>query len=120
VRRRLYQDMPGRMPIDAVVDPNEALAAVILRYIRYPGNSKALSIIEKIDAEMLEVVLSENHALEDRPLSELSIPKGILVALVGRKEKVFVPDGATRLKAGDHVILFASTDKMPVAADFFA
>ncbi|MDR3229988.1 MAG: Trk system potassium transporter TrkA, partial [Synergistaceae bacterium] len=48
VRRRLYLDMPDRMPIDAVVDPNEALASVILRYIRYPGRSKALSIIEKI------------------------------------------------------------------------
>jgi trk system potassium uptake protein TrkA len=120
VRRRLYLDMPGRMPIDAVVDPNEALAGVILRYIRYPGNSKALSIIAKIDAEMLEVVLPENHALEGRALSELGIPKGILVALVGRDKKVFVPDGTTRLKTGDHVILFASTAQMPTAAEIFA
>jgi trk system potassium uptake protein TrkA len=119
IRRRLYLNTPGLIPIDAVVDPNEALASVILRYIRYPGSSKALSIIEKIDAEMLEVVLSEKHPAEDIPLSELRVPKGVLVALVGRKKGVFVPDGTTRLKGGDHVILFASTAQMPTAADFF-
>jgi trk system potassium uptake protein TrkA len=119
IRRRLYQNMPALMPVDAVVDPNEALAAVILRYIRYPGSSKALSIIEKIDAEMLEVVLSEKHRLEGIPLAQLGVPKGVLVALVGRGKNVFVPEGATRLKSGDHVILFASTAQMPTAAEFF-
>ena len=119
VRRKLYLDMPGRIPIDAVVDPNEALTAVILRYIRYPGSSKALSIIEKIDAEMLEIVMPEGHALLDAPLAQLKVPKGVLVALVGRKKKVFVPDGSTCLKGGDHVILFASTAQMRLAAEIF-
>jgi trk system potassium uptake protein TrkA len=121
VRRRLYLDMPGRMPIDAVVDPNEALAAVILRHIRYPGHSEALSIIEKIDAEMLEIVMAAKHPLLGVSLAELDLPKGVLVALVGRGRKnVFVPSGTTRLEAGDHVILFASTAKMPAAAEFFS
>ncbi|MDR1978653.1 MAG: Trk system potassium transporter TrkA [Synergistaceae bacterium] len=119
VRRRLYLDMPGRMPVDAVVDPNEALASLILRYIRYPGSSKALSIIEKIDAEMLEVVLPEKHGLEGIPLARLGVPRGVLVALVGRGKNVFVPGGSTCLKGGDHVILFASTAQMPEAAKFF-
>ena len=119
VRRRLYLEMPGRIPIDAVVDPNEALTSVILRYIRYPGSSRALSIIEKIDAEMLEIVMPERHPLLDIPLMELNLPKGVLVALVGRKREVFVPGGTTRLEAGDHVILFASTPLMREAADLF-
>jgi trk system potassium uptake protein TrkA len=120
VRRRLYLDMPGRLPIDAVVDPNEALAAVILQHIRYPGHSQALSIIEKIDAEMLEIMMPEKHPILGISLMELNIPKGVLVALVARGRKnVFVPSGATRLEAGDHVILFASTVKMPAAAEFF-
>jgi trk system potassium uptake protein TrkA len=119
IRRRLYLNMPEIMPIDAVVDPNEALAAVILRYIRYPGSSKALSILEKIDAEMLEVVLSEKHKLAGISLAQMGVPKGVLVALVGRGKNVFVPDGGTQLKGGDHVILFASTAQMGVAAEFF-
>ncbi len=119
VRRHLYQDMPNHMPVDAVVDPNEALAAMILRTIRYPGHARALSIIEKIDAEMLEIVLPKEHGLTDIPLSELGLPKGVLVALLGRKQKVLVPNGATRLKAGDHLILFASTPLMREAVELF-
>ena len=119
VRRHLYHDMPNHMPVDAVVDPNEALAAVILRTIRYPGHARALSIIEKIDAEMLEIVLPEDHGLADIPLAELGLPKGVLVALLGRKQKVLVPNGATRLKAGDHLILFASTPLMREAMELF-
>ena len=119
VRRRSYLELPDRLPIDAVVDPNEALASVILRYIRYPGRSKALSIIEKIDAEMLEIVMQDGHSFEGIPLMELGLPKGVLVALIGRENKVFVPGGATRLRAGDHVILFASTAQMRNAARLF-
>ncbi|GHS85081.1 potassium transporter TrkA [Synergistales bacterium] len=120
VRRSLYQEMPDHLPIDAVVDPNEALASVILRYIRYPGHSKALSIIEKINAEMLELVLPQDTPLAGRALMDLNIPQGVLVALVGRTRKnVFVPVGKTIFEPLDHVILFASTERMPVAAEFF-
>ncbi|MDR1732233.1 MAG: Trk system potassium transporter TrkA [Synergistaceae bacterium] len=119
VRKRLYLDMPERMPIDSVVDPNAALASVILRYIRYPGNSRALSIIEKIDAEMLEIEIPQNYPMEGITLSELGVPRGVLVALVARKKEVFVPGGDTAFKAGDHVILFASTEQMPAASEFF-
>ncbi|MDR1873944.1 MAG: Trk system potassium transporter TrkA [Synergistaceae bacterium] len=123
VRRRLYREMSDRMPADAVVDLNGALASVILRYIRYPGYSKALAVIEKVDAEMLEVVMPEGHAMLGMPLSELGLPGGVLVALVGRragrKKEVFVPDGTTRLQAGDQVILFAASSRMHEAAERF-
>jgi trk system potassium uptake protein TrkA len=124
VRRRLYLDMPGRIPIDAVIDPNEALSSVILRYIRYPGSSKALSIIERIDAEMLEVVMPAGHELLGTPLQALDLPKGVLVALVGRnlegrRKEVFVPDGTTCLQADDHVILFAASTLMGETAERF-
>ncbi|NLL37210.1 MAG: Trk system potassium transporter TrkA [Fretibacterium sp.] len=119
VRRRLYQNMPELMPVDAVVDPNEALASVILRYIRYPGHARALSIIEQIDAEMLELAMPEGSELIDIPLAQLKLPKGVLVALVGRGENVFVPTGATRLRAGDHMILFATTALMQEVVRLF-
>ena len=120
VRHKRYLNMPELIPmIDAVVSPNEALALFMLRCVRYPGGSKALSIIEKIDAEMLETVLPKGHALEKIPLSECKLPKGVLVALVGRGKRVFVPDGTTRLSGGDHLILFASTPDMRTAAEFF-
>ena len=120
VRRKLYQDMTKHMPVDAIVDPNEALSSTILRTIRYPGHARALSILESenIDAEMLEVVL-ENSAMADKTLAELGLPKGVLVALLGREGSVSVPDGATKLQMGDHLILFALSELMREAAEMF-
>ena len=120
VRRRLYRDMPKYMPVDAVVDLNEALSSTILRTIRYPGHARALSIIEKIDAEMLEVVLPAKHSRAGIPLSDLGLPKGVLVALLGRGKRVFVPMGSTKLEPGDHLILFASTALMREAVELFS
>ena len=105
--------------IYAVVDSNEALAEMILRTIRYPGHARALSIIEKIDAEMLKIVLPAEHGLTDIPLAELKLPKRVLVTLLGKKEKVIIPNEATRLQAGDHLILFASTSLMREAMELF-
>ena len=119
VRRKLYHDMPGLLPVDLVMNPNEALASVILRTIRYSGHALALSMIEKIDAEMWEVELPKGHPMTDKPLKELALPKGVLVALVDDGSDVVIPDGNTQMRAGDKLILFATTKLMPSALKLF-
>ena len=119
VKRKEYQDLTSCMPVDAVVDPNEALANLILRVVHYPRHTLAFSMIETIDAEMLEVVLPEDLDLVGKTLAQIKLQKGVVVALLGRGEKVLVPSGATQLLAGDRVILFALTSMMPDAARMF-
>ena len=119
VTRKDYQQLTASMPVDAVVDPNEALANLILRIVHYPKHTLAYSMIENIDAEMLEVVLPEGLPLVGMTLAELKLQKGVVVALLARGEQVLVPSGATRLLAGDRVILFALTDMMHDAAKLF-
>ena len=119
VKRKDYQNLTECMPVDAVVDPNEALANLILRVVHYPRHTLAFSMIEDINAEMLEVVLSENVALVGKTLAELRLQKGVVIALLARGERVLVPSGSTQLLAGDRVILFALTSMMPEAAKMF-
>ncbi len=119
VKRKEYQDLTQCMPVDVIVDPNDALASLILRMVHYPRHTRAFSIIEKINAEMLEVVMSGSNDLIGKTLAQIKLKKGVVVALLGRGEKVLVPTGATQLMAGDHVILFALTSMMPEAAKLF-
>ena len=119
VKRKDYQDLTDSMPVDAIVDPNASLANLILRVVHYPGHTMAFSMIERINAEMLEVVLPEGNMLIGRTLAEISLKKGAVVALIGRGDKVLVPTGSTRLEASDHVILFALTSMMPETAELF-
>ena len=119
VKRKDYQEMTQCMPVDAIVDPNEALANLILRFVHYPKHTRAFSMIEKINAEMLEVVLPENIGLIGKTLAQIKLKKGVVVALLKRGDNVFVPFGSTQLLAGDRVILFALTEMMPEAARLF-
>ena len=120
VKRKDYQDAVNYMPVDAIVDPNEALANVILRFVHYPKHTLAFSMIERINAEMLEVVMPEHNELAGKSLMELKLPKGVIIALLGRGDDVLLPTGATRILAGDHVILFALTSMMPEYAKLFS
>lgn len=119
-KRKEYQDLTQCMPVDVIVDPNDALASLILRVVHYPRHTRAFSVIEKINAEMLEVVMPENNELIGRTLAQIKLDKGVVVALLGRADKVLVPTGATQLMPGDHVILFALTSMMPEAAKLFS
>ncbi len=118
VKQKRYQELSDRLDI-SIVNPNEALAALILRMVHYPGHTRALSIIEKINAEMLELVMPEDNKMLGKTLMNLKLPKGVLIALMERGDKILVPTGATQLLAGDHVILFASTDLMRQTAELF-
>ncbi|MBR6901325.1 MAG: Trk system potassium transporter TrkA, partial [Synergistaceae bacterium] len=119
VKRKDYQELTQAMPVDAIVDPNEALANLILRVVHYPRHTRAFSIIERINAEMLEVILHEDNELIGRTLAQIKLKKGVVVALLGRGEQVLIPTGATQLLAGDRVILFSLTSMMPEAAKLF-
>ncbi len=119
IKRQDYQDMAGYMPVDAIVDPNNALADVILRVVHYPGHTRAFAMIDRINAEMLEVVLPSDISLIGKTLAEIRLKKGAVVALIGRGNDVLVPAGNTKMLAGDHVILFALTSMMPETAKLF-
>jgi trk system potassium uptake protein TrkA len=111
-RRKLYAKLDSYMSVDSIVNPNSALASLILRHARYPGGSGVLSIIDKIDAEMFEAVLPEDSPAVGRPIIDLGLPKGIIVALAERRGHVFVPVGSSILMPGDRVIVFATADMM--------
>ncbi|MDN5367758.1 MAG: trk/ktr system potassium uptake protein [Thermovirga sp.] len=117
VRRGFFEKLDKYLPVDAMVNPNEALASVIMRYVLYPSAAGGLSIIERIDAEILEVTISKDSSALGVRISEIGFPKGALIALVYRRGQVFVPTGDTKLEDGDQVVLFASSDKMQQALD---
>jgi Trk K+ transport system NAD-binding subunit len=56
----------------------------------------------------------------DQSLAELDLPKGVVVGGISRAETTFVPDGSTRVRLGDRVILFATADDIEETADLFS
>jgi trk system potassium uptake protein TrkA len=74
-----------------------------LNFLR-KGNVVATASVAGDTAEVLEACLSANSPLLDIPLMEIKFSAKIILLAVMRDEKVFIPNGSTRLQVDDHVI----------------
>lgn len=117
VRRRSYARLDVPLAVDSIVNPNGALASVILRYARYPSGSGALPIIENADVEMLEAYIPSKSPAAGRAIMNLELPRGAIIALIVRQDATFVPAGATVLQKKDRVVLFAEPGLIPEVMD---
>ena len=110
-----YLNMINHIPLDAIVNRNQALADGIIRNVRFPGSSHMLMLFDEIDAETVEITLDENSIVDTKTLKQLKLPSGSVIGLIERKNELLIPGGDTELKAGDKVYLFASSEIMPEA-----
>jgi trk/ktr system potassium uptake protein len=92
--------------IDAPISPRLLTASVILKFVR---RGRVLSVFElpESEAETLEVVVLPGTPAAGRSLEALALPADALVGAIVRGEDVLVPERATVLEVGDHVILLA-------------
>ncbi|HOB11228.1 MULTISPECIES: Trk system potassium transporter TrkA [Acetomicrobium] len=108
VRNDTYRKLEGRLSLDAMVNPNEALVAAIMRYVTLRTKGAAMSTIEQINAEMIDLVVPEGAFVVGKKIMDLHISPTAIVVLVQRGEDIFVPDGMTTLKPNDRVLLYTN------------
>jgi potassium/hydrogen antiporter len=63
---------------------------------------------EEINADLEDLIVPYNSSAVNKPLFELGIPKGSLIALICRDEKYFIPNGSTVLNGGDVLLVIAN------------
>ncbi len=115
VRKKIYSQLSSRVPLDAVVNPNDSLSSLILKRIRYPETSGTLSLIGRIGAEILEITLPPESSAAGKAVAEINLPKGVLIAMVSRQGENLMPKGNLVLHGGDVLLLFAMEDRMTPA-----
>lgn len=62
---------------------------------------------DETDVSFVKIVVGENHPWSGRQLCECVMPREFLVVLILRGEEVIVPDGKTRIGAGDVLVTAA-------------
>jgi trk system potassium uptake protein len=113
-RDDLLQPLGGRdllrehVGIDRVVWPEAQLAENIERIVTVPGALDAETFAQGRVA-LLEYRLDPGSRLLGTPLSGVPLPRGVLIVAVRRHDRVVIPDGATRLEAGDKVFVMGLT-----------
>ncbi len=117
VNRLHYLELLRGMGIDSVISPKRTTADAILRQVRAREHARD-SRIEKVhrivggQAEALEFTALEGAPYLNIPLKSLSIPEGVLVAVLVRGRKIIIPFGADHIEAGDTVILMAKASRI--------
>lgn len=120
-----YVPLVSTLGLDLVVSPRFAAVGAILRYLR---RGKVLNVAALRDegAEVIEVEAQATSALVGRPLAEVKLPSGALVAALDRGGVVDIPSGATVVQPGDRLVIFllrpvlAKVEKLlTVSLDYF-
>lgn len=105
--------------IDACISPRLATAGAVLKYVR-PSSVTSVAVIERSNAEVLEVVVPPGGSVTGQALKDLDMPSGAIVGVIVRDGQVIIPGGEDRLQPGDHVIVFALPEAISRVERFLA
>ena len=123
VNRDEFASMAERLGLDCIVSPRKTVSDIIVRYARALQNSEGSSNVETLyklmdgKAEALEFSVREDFSLIDKPLREMSLKSGILIAGIIRARKTIIPSGDDVILAGDKVIVVAAGQRLDDLAD---
>ena len=105
VSHQSYKDLIEKMGIDMALNPLDIVASTILRYVQ--GSKKIIaSLLIQGQAEIMEIIASNDMKLANVPLKDVALPDGVLIAAIHRGQQVIIPNGDTRILEDDKVTIF--------------
>ena len=112
-------DLVAQIGIDAIISPRLLVIGLALQHIR-GGRVRSVAQLLEDQIEIVEAEVVKGSRLTRAVLSELKIPRGVLVAAIRRGEKLLVPRGSDRAEPGDHVLLITTTANASKLGDFLS
>lgn len=106
VSRTSYKDLIEKMGIDMALNPLDIITSTIIRYIQ--GSKRIISsLLIQGQAEIMEVIASNNMKLANKPLMNLKLPEGVIIAGIHRGQDIIIPNGETQIYENDKVMIFS-------------
>ncbi len=105
ISRSSYVQIIDKLDMGVALNPTDIAASNILKVIR-GGEVVSVSLLLGGQAEVTEIIARNDLPIIGRPLSEVGIPKGIIIGAVVHKGKVIIPNGNTVIHHNDRMIIF--------------
>jgi trk system potassium uptake protein TrkA len=112
-------DLVAQIGIDAIISPRLLVIGLALQHIR-GGRVHSVAQLLEDQIEIVEAEVLKGSRLTRAALSDLKIPRGVLVAAMRRGEKLLVPRGSDRAEPGDRVLLITTTENASKLGDFLS
>ncbi|NKN37740.1 Trk system potassium transporter TrkA [Agrobacterium sp. a22-2] len=113
-----FQELTTSLGIDAYINPRAVTISRVLQHVR-KGRIRSVYAVQKGAAEVIEAEALETSPLVGRPFRDLELPAGIRIGALYRDRRVIRPDGDTKIKAKDRVVLFATAGAVRVVEQMF-
>ena len=63
---------------------------------------------------------ASSRSVLDKPLKDLTLKKGVLLAAIARENKIIIPGGLTTIQEGDHVVVVTKSQVFDDLTDILA
>lgn len=106
VSRTSYAEIISSMGIDMALNPLDISTSNIMRFVQ--GSKKVLtSQLIQGQAEIMEIIATPHMKILHKPLRELDLPEGIIIAAIHRGNEAIIPHGDTMIQEDDRVLLLS-------------
>jgi trk system potassium uptake protein TrkA len=106
-----------RVGIDVALSARGAAVTSVVHQIQ-GGRARLLAVLEEGQATIVELVVPAGY--RPRALMELDAPPQSIVGAILRGTEVIIPRGADQIRPHDRLLVFATSDSVPLIRDFFA
>jgi trk system potassium uptake protein TrkA len=107
LNRLNYLPLAQRLGINTSVNPRVKAADAMLEFIRKGGVLSVRTLGEE-EAEAIELQVPDGSSYADMPLGEIDFPEGVKVVAIAQPDgQVIIPNPASIIRSGDHVVFFA-------------
>lgn len=114
-----YTRIASQLGIDVPVSQKNSVVNTILKLIR-KGSVRSVHSISDGTLEVMEISVDAESIAAGKRIEDVRLPEDSLVVSVLRGETTVIPDGASVLKGGDHIIVIARTEYIERIQSTFA
>jgi trk system potassium uptake protein TrkA len=111
INRINFSNVINRLDLGSVLYPKYITAEAIIAYVRARRASSEESNIETLyhlfdqRVEAIEFHVTEESAVTNKTLMELSFKKNLLIAFISRRGSIIIPSGQDMIRVGDNVMI---------------
>ncbi len=118
MQRPDYMPIYRELGIQIVLSPRTVASNHILRWCRRT-ELRSLSVLQDGQAEVLEIPAKAGARILNKPLKDLSLPRGAIIGAIVKADSVVVPRGDDVIEAGDDVVVLVTAAARPTVERLF-
>lgn len=113
-----YHGFVESLDIDSWLNPRSVTISRVLQHIRR-GRILAVYSVQEGGGEVIEAEALETSPLVGPQLRDADLPEGVRIGALIRNGEILRPNGSTRIRAKDRVVVFALADAIKKVEQLF-